>query len=115
MYAMLKAVNIRSHFAIINAGYDELPVERQRISPEWHSTMLSFACPRLRIQFGLSAPVRKKPFGKLGNFTENRNAFLITENGGIVVPTPGSKPEDNVMKTVSFIQFAGRWFGECLC
>jgi hypothetical protein len=33
--------------------------------------------------------------GELGNFTENRNALLLTENGGVLVNTPRSKSVSN--------------------
>lgn len=36
-----------------------------------------------------------QPFGKLGTFTENRNALIVTEDGGKLVPTPRSTVEDN--------------------
>jgi hypothetical protein len=32
----------------------------------------------------------------LGNFTENRYALLLTEKGGVLVPTPKSKSSDNI-------------------
>lgn len=101
MYAMLKAVNIRSHYAIINAGYDDLPVDREFPQNAFNHVIL--CVPQATDTIWLECTSRKKPFGKLGNFTENRNAFLITDNGGVVVSTPISKAEDNVMKTVSHI------------
>jgi hypothetical protein len=36
------------------------------------------------------------PFGKLGSFTENRRALLITEDGGKLVNTPRSTMQDNL-------------------
>jgi hypothetical protein len=38
-------------------------------------------------------------FGRLGTFTENRNALLITENGGVLVPTPASTAAANTLST----------------
>ncbi len=40
----------------------------------------------------------------LGSFTEVRNALLLTDNiGGVLVPTPRSKPSENVINTHSTI------------
>lgn len=101
MYAILKAVNIRSHYAIINAGYDEMPVDKDFPQSAFNHVILCVPQPNDTIW--LECTSRTQPFGKLGNFTENRNAFLITENGGALVSTPRSKPEDNIMNTVTRI------------
>ncbi len=101
MYAMLKAVNIRSHYAIINAGYNEMPVDKDFPQTAFNHVILCVPQPNDTIW--LECTSRTQPFGKLGISTENRNAFLITENGGQMVSTPGSKPEDNILKTVSYI------------
>ena len=37
-------------------------------------------------------------FGHLGDFTENRNALLYKETGGVLVRTPASKAEDNIFR-----------------
>jgi len=42
-------------------------------------------------------------FGVLGNFTENRNALLITEDGGKLVPTPKSRATENVFSSNSTV------------
>ena len=34
-------------------------------------------------------------FGSLGSFTENRNALLVTAEGGVLVTTPKSKQSEN--------------------
>jgi hypothetical protein len=43
-------------------------------------------------------------FGVLGPFTENRNALLITDNGGgVLVPTPHSRSSENTVKSYSSV------------
>lgn len=49
-------------------------------------------------------------FGVLGPSTENRNALLLTEDGGKLVPTPGSKPENyrtNIVTTIKLVGVGG--------
>ncbi len=60
-------------------------------------------------------------FGVLGSFTENRNALLITENGGVLVPTPMSRASENVIRAYTTVDlkddgsgktntvFCGKW------
>ena len=49
----------------------------------------------VRIQYGWNARVTTRQRGFLGSFTENKNALLLTENGGILVPTPRSDYANN--------------------
>lgn len=99
MQAMLNSVNIKSHYAIINAGTNELPADAS--FPHRFSNHIILCVPQGKDTIWLECTSRTQPFGKLGPFTENRNAFLITETGGQIVPTPRSQPEDNVITTYS--------------
>ncbi|MDQ6723014.1 MAG: hypothetical protein M3Z01_01935, partial [Thermoproteota archaeon] len=36
-------------------------------------------------------------FGVLGAFTENKNALLLTENGGVLISTPKSRSNENIL------------------
>lgn len=102
MSAMLDAVNIRSHYAIINADYNSMPVDKDFPHNGFNHVIL--CVPQTPDTIWLECTTRTQAFGRLGSFTENRNAFLITETGGVLVPTPRSKPEDNVMHSSSFIK-----------
>ncbi|MFM9908594.1 MAG: DUF3857 domain-containing protein [Chitinophagaceae bacterium] len=104
MYAMLDAVHIKSHYAIINAEYKSMPVDKDFPHNGFNHVILCVPQPTDTIW--LECTSRTQPFGRLGNFTENKNAFLITENGGVIVPTPASKAEDNWIHTSSFINLA---------
>lgn len=104
MQAMLNAVNIPSHYAIINAGYDEMPVDKDFPQNAFNHVILCVPQPKDTIW--LECTSRTQPFGVLGNFTENRNAFLITETGGVMVPTPRSKASNNVLHSYTLINMA---------
>ncbi len=102
MQAMLEAVGIRSHYAVINAGYDQIPADINFPQNTFNHVILCVPQPKDTIW--LECTSRTQPFGVLGNFTENRNAFLITERGGVMVPTPRSNPNSNTMSTHTLIE-----------
>lgn len=102
MHAMLAAVDIKSHYAIINAGSEEMPVDKDFPQRSFNHVIL--CVPLQNDTIWLECTSRSQPFGVLGNFTENRNAFLITENGGVIVPTPRSKPDQNTLSSSSFVE-----------
>jgi len=93
MYALLKAVNIPSYYTVINAGTNEEPADASFPSDPFDHVILCI--PFKNDTTWLECTNMKKPFGKLGNFTENRKALIITENGGRLISTPKSKDLDN--------------------
>jgi len=94
MKAALKAVGIKSYVAIINAEYNKAPVDPDFPANQFNHVIL--CVPQGKDTIWLECTSNTAAFGKLGTFTENRNALLITEEGGVLVPTPSSKPEDNI-------------------
>lgn len=93
MKAALASVGIRSHVAIINAEYNALPVEPSFPANDFNHVILCI--PQSKDSIWLECTSSTAAFGELGTFTENRNALLVTENGGVLVPTPKSKAEAN--------------------
>ncbi|GAB3909830.1 DUF3857 domain-containing protein [Mucilaginibacter boryungensis] len=94
MYALLKAVNIPSYYAIINAGVNEKPADPDFPDNVFNHVIL--CVPLKGDTTWLECTSTTQPFGKLGTFTENRNALLITEDGGKLVSTPKSVLQDNL-------------------
>lgn len=94
--ACLKAINIKSHVASINAGFDQLPVDPSFSFNSFNHVIL--CVPLQKDTIWLECTSRENDFGHLGEFTENRNALLFTETGGYLVKTPVSKAEDNVFR-----------------
>jgi transglutaminase-like putative cysteine protease len=97
MKAALKAVGIKSYVAIINAEYDAEPVDPDFPCNQFNHVIVCMPQPKDSIW--LECTSSKNEFGTLGTFTENRNALLITENGGVLVPTPRSKSCENILAT----------------
>ena len=93
MYALLKAVNIPSYYAIINAGTNEEPADPSFPSDPFNHVIL--CVPFKGDTTWIECTSSTQAFGKLGPFTENRNALIITEDGGKLINTPKSKDVDN--------------------
>ncbi|RWY55885.1 DUF3857 domain-containing transglutaminase family protein [Mucilaginibacter gilvus] len=93
MYALLKAVNIPSYYAIVRAGANEEPANAAFPSDPFNHVILCI--PFKNDTTWLECTNNTRQFGKLGNFTENRNALLVTEDGGRLVNTPMSVGTDN--------------------
>ncbi|MCJ8210877.1 DUF3857 domain-containing protein [Mucilaginibacter sp. RS28] len=93
MYALLKAVNIPANYAVVNAGTNREPADFNFPADPFNHVILCI--PFKNDTTWLECTSNTQPFGKLGTFTENRRALLITENGGKLVNTPASTLADN--------------------
>jgi hypothetical protein len=94
MYSLLKEVGIKSHYALIKAGaFDNM------IMPDFPSNQFNHAIlcvPVKNDTIWLECTSQTNPFGYMGDFTGNRKALLITEEGGVVVNTKNYLKEDNL-------------------
>ncbi len=101
MSAMLKAVNIDSYCAVINAEANKEPADPAFAFDSFNHEILCI--PFKGDTTWLECTSNTQPFGKLGSFTENRNALLITEDGGKLVRTPRSTMQDNQFNSEAHI------------
>jgi hypothetical protein len=104
MKAALGAIGIKSHVAIINAEYNQEPVDPDFPSNGFNHVIL--CVPGQMDSTWLECTSSTAEFGVLGTFTENRNALLITEKGGVLVPTPKSHAASNYLSTVTTVTLA---------
>jgi hypothetical protein len=93
MVALLKAVDIPACYAVVKAGVNEEPADP--LFPGSPFNHIIVCVPLKGDTTWLECTSSTQPFGKLGTFTENRNALLITEDGGKLVNTPKSTIDDN--------------------
>jgi hypothetical protein len=100
MKAALKAVGIKSYVAIINAGYNEEPVDATFPANNFNHAIL---CVPGKDSVWLECTSSTAEFNRLGTFTENRNALLITDEGGVLVSTPPSDPGTNTIDTRTLV------------
>jgi hypothetical protein len=105
MKAALKAVNINSHVAIINSGYNSEPVDRDFPSTSSFDHVI-LCVPQPKDSIWLECTSSTAAFDVLSSFTENRNALLVTDEGGVLVPTPVSQSGDNKFMVTTTINLA---------
>jgi len=98
MVALLKAINIPAYYAIIQGGVNERPADPSFPSDPFNHIVV--CVPFKGDTTWLECTSTTAIFGKLGTFTENRNALLVTENGGKLVNTPKSTYQDNTFDSV---------------
>jgi hypothetical protein len=97
MGALLRAVNIPSCYAIVNAGTNAKPADPKFPDNVFNHVIL--CVPLKNDTTWLECTSNTQPFGQLGSFTENRNALLITGDGGKLVSTPKSTLQENVFES----------------
>jgi len=101
MQAALSAVGIKSYLALINATYNKEPVDPAFPCNQFNHAIICI--PGNKDTTWLECTSKSTDFGSLGSFTENRNALLITENGGVLVPTPSSQSSSNIIRAYTTI------------
>ena len=99
MQAVLQSIGIKSYQALVNAEYNSEPVDPSFPCNLFDHVIL--CVPQQKDSIWLECTSRSSEFGELGNFTENRNALLITERGGVLVPTPKSRPAENAFNALT--------------
>ncbi|MBS1511944.1 MAG: DUF3857 domain-containing protein [Bacteroidetes bacterium] len=102
MRACLDAVGIKSNLALINSNYNSAPVDPDFSKNGFNHMIL--CVPMQKDSVWLECTSTINDFGVLGNFTENRNALLITQDGGVLVPTPKSKASENLFNCHTIVK-----------
>ncbi|MEO6521725.1 MAG: DUF3857 domain-containing protein [Mucilaginibacter sp.] len=93
MCSLLKAVKIPGYYAIVRAEPNQEPADPDFPADPFNHIIV--CVPLKGDTTWLECTSSTQPFGKLGTFTENRNALLVTEAGGKLVSTPKSNIDDN--------------------
>jgi hypothetical protein len=99
MYALLKVAHIKSYYALVHAGTqteDRSAVMEDFPSPDFNHVIL--CVPLDKDTVWLECTDQYISAGYLGAFTGNREALLITEEGGKLVRTPQYGFEENVQR-----------------
>ena len=111
MHAVLTSLSIKSHTALINSKYNGAPVDPNFPCNEFNHMIL--CVPVQKDTIWLECTSNTHEFGVLGKSTENRNALLITDKGGVLVSTPKSKSSDNLLNVYTVIKMEDDGSGIC--
>lgn len=101
MRTMLGIAGIKSYPALINAGYDNPPLDPDFPSSPFNHVIL--CVPIENDTVWLECTSNTAEIGYLGTFTENKIALLLTEQGGKLIKTPFSNYLANQLKTINRI------------
>ena len=91
--SLLKAVGIESNYTVIFAGDSQRSIEKNFAAMQGNHAILSI--PNGDETLWLECTSQKLPFGFIGNFTDDRNALVITPEGGKIQRTKKYKTEEN--------------------
>ena len=102
MQAALDGVGIKSYQALINRQSNGLPVDPDFPHNRFNHVIL--LVPLKEDSVWLECTSNSLDFGSLDVSTENKNALLITENGGVLISTPASSSHSNIFSAHSKIK-----------
>ncbi len=90
--ALLNEVGVKSYYVKIRGGKDEREIQD---FPSHQTNHIIVAVPNGADTLWMECTSQIDPFGYLGDFTGDRYALMITEDGGKLVRTPKLKTEQN--------------------
>lgn len=94
--ALLKSIGIKAYPVLIKAGTEYDPDLEDFPSMKFNHAIACVPTPKDTIW--LECTSQTNPMGYMGNFTGNRKALIVTENGGQLVSTKWYGSEDNFQR-----------------
>jgi hypothetical protein len=91
--AMLQEVGVRSHYTLVCAGDDAMPLQPNLVGNYFNHAFL--CVPLEKDTVWLECTSSNGPAGYCGDFTGDRDVLILTENGGQIVHTPRYSEKDN--------------------
>jgi hypothetical protein len=98
MYSLLKASGIKSNYTLVYAGGNKDVLIEDFPSNRFNHVIL--CVPMAKDSVWLECTSQTLPAGYMSDFTGNRKALMITEEGGVVVRTPQYGLRENTEQRV---------------
>jgi len=96
MYSLLKAAHIKSYRALVKAGDFDHYMMEDFPSTQFNHMILCVPLQKDTMWLECTSPTNAP--GYMGEFTGNRKALLIGEEGGYLVSTPRYTGKENILK-----------------
>lgn len=93
MMAILKEAEIKSYYTLIRAGSDAIPMLKSFPSNQFNHAILYV--PLEEDDIWLECTSQQLPAGFVGDFTDDRNALVITDKGGLITKTCAYNQKEN--------------------
>ena len=101
MVAILKSANINAYPVLIHNGHERTPLIKEFPSHQFNHVIV--CVPLEKDTMWLECTSQTRPAGSIGSGNENRNALMITPEGGVIVKTPTSSAEQNVQRKIIIV------------
>ncbi|MEM5565955.1 DUF3857 domain-containing protein [Psychroserpens sp. AS72] len=95
--ALLDEVGVESYYAVIYGGHDITSFDTEFSATEGNHAVLCI--PNETKDIWLECTSQTNPFGFIAGFTDDRDALLITPEGGKIIHTTAYATEDNLQTT----------------
>jgi hypothetical protein len=111
VHTVLKSLGIKSYLTLIRAEENDPGVEED--FPQNVFNHMVLYVPQGKEGIWLECTSKTAAFGTLSSSTKNKNALIITENGGVLINTPKSTPLANTFSMRTTIQLDETGSGDC--
>lgn len=101
--ALLNEVGISSYHAVIYGGNNIRNIDSEFSSTQGNHMILYVPELDNEKDFWLECTSKTSPFGYIAGFTDDRDALVVTENGGEILHTTVYKTEDNTQESSAVI------------
>jgi len=101
MKSILESVGIKSNYTLVYSGKSSSHILTEFPSNQFDHVILCL--PIENDTVWLECTSQQIPFGFLGNFTDDRDVLVITDDGGIIAHTKAYNKDENYKKTVATV------------
>ncbi len=97
--SLLKEIGVTSHYAAIYGGEEKIDMDSDFSMTEGNHVILYLPSLEADQDYWLECTSKNAPFGYMSNFTDDRDALVITPDGGRLIHTTSYPTLQNVQET----------------